>query len=289
MTVRYAALCCCLALTAMAGRAGAAPATLATLAGSWTVVHVRTDEGTSRRTALPPDDPSLVGRTLAIAPGAVTLQTLQGAQLCGGATLSSKPATLSQLLPGGDADGGGSKPSAYGLPLADDAKVDALILSCAQGGIGSSMGMGASGTGGTWLLPLADGTLAMSYVNGSLLILTHGGAVAPRASFNCAAAASAAEHAVCSSTDLAGLDRSVASAYGADARQFQGIGDPAALGKLRSFAKSVVAAARRLRRGRAPACDASWVSAWRRLATRRLLRASRGVTCRAGSGNIPVE
>ena len=222
-------------MTFAVGPACAAPATPATLTGSWTVEHVRTDERSSRRTALPPDDPSLVGRTLTFAPGRVTLQTLQGPQVCGGAVLSAKSTVVSGLLAGGE---GSVKPSAYGLPLADGAKADTLFLSCTEGGVGPGAGMGASGAGTTWLLPLPDGTLAMNYIDGAVLIVSRGGAGRPSASFDCARAAGPAEHAICGSADLAGVDRSLASAYGADARQFQAIGDPAALAKLRASQKA---------------------------------------------------
>jgi uncharacterized protein YecT (DUF1311 family) len=219
---------------AVTSQAGAAPVTLATLAGSWSVAHVRTDEGSSRRTALPPDDPSLVGRTLTIAPGRVTLQTLQGPQVCGGAMVSAKSTVVSGLLAGGE---GSIKPSAYGLPLPEGAKADTLFLSCTEGGVGPGAGMGASGAGTTWLLPLTNGSLAMSYIDGALLILSRG-TVAASASFDCARAEGATERAICGSADLAGIDRSLASAYGADARQFQAIGDPAALAKLRASQKA---------------------------------------------------
>lgn len=183
------------------------------LSGSWEVVHVAVDARDQPHWYYRPDDPRLLGRELVIDESRVHLSG--GSLDCNEAHWKSRKTSWGQLL--GKSFRRSPNPSVAALPspadfgstVAKGAIVSVNSLSCAQPA--ASRGKPWANA---WFVMQGPDTLALRLDSSALLMLVRRAATAkPRASFDCAAASTATERALCSRTDLAGLDRSVSAAY----------------------------------------------------------------------------
>lgn len=111
-------------------------------------------------------------------------------------------------------------PADFGLPLANDAKVEVLSPLCADGLYAKRMGgchydkPPPDEIQGAWLIALAPDQLALRWHEEVFLILKRLPKDAkPAASFDCAKAATPTEKAICGSVALAAYDVSVAETY----------------------------------------------------------------------------
>jgi uncharacterized protein YecT (DUF1311 family) len=104
-------------------------------------------------------------------------------------------------------------PEDYELPLADEAPVDVLSVSCKGRVWGASLGR-AGGIRGAWMVVLPTGQLALRSYDETILILNRLPENAkPVASFDCNKAKIPSEKTICRSLSLASFDKSIAEAY----------------------------------------------------------------------------
>lgn len=181
--------------------------------GEWQVTEVRVDRQATRTLAYGPNDARLRYRLAHIQPNQVEFDTPEHAA-CDRPSWKERQTAVGPLWRG-SFPGRGTPPEQptardWGLSLRDTDLVHVHDLNCSKGGFGPENGE----TPGTWFLPLADGQLAVRWHDGTVLLLRKLGlAERPKASFDCAKAGTPTEHTICSSHNLAGLDRSVSEAY----------------------------------------------------------------------------
>jgi len=199
------------ALLSATSHAGTQPP--AELAGAWDVEHVAVDEQDQMHWGMRPDDPQLIGRELLIQGGVIHLpghsepcnQPAWKAETLSWRALFAK--TFSRA-PGG---GRSTKPSPadFGLKVQPSAEVTFYRV-CPAPDISPRDAWQQQ----RWVAQRDSEVLLMHYSNQVLLTLRRrpaGGK--PRASYDCAKAATSTEKTICGSFKLSGWDRSVAKAF----------------------------------------------------------------------------
>jgi hypothetical protein len=229
----------CLALLAatVGGVSGARAATATDppppLAGVWEVEQLATDGQDSLHQQYHPGDPRLIGRTVVIAGGRVSLRF--GHDLdCQQSTWKPQKTTWGYLLSRGfprPTDGGRSaRPSADDFELGVTSKQQAIAYTvCAEKVPGRAAAPAFPLN--NWVVSLPGGKIALRADPQFILILRRRSADAkPSAgTFDCSKPANPAESAICSDFDLASWDRSAAMARDELAKQLT----PSGAAKLR--------------------------------------------------------
>jgi uncharacterized protein YecT (DUF1311 family) len=185
----------------------------AEIAGTWDVEAVKVDDEDALHWQVKPDDPQLMGRTMII--DAAKVQFEIGKIGCQQTSWPARKSTWGVLIGKGfprPTEGGRSptpSPSDFELKVKKTDAATAFSL-CPTSGRGVP-----KFPRDTWVVSRAPDQLAFRYGSQVLLLLRRRAADAkPRASFDCAKAASPTEQTICASFDLASWDRSVALAFG---------------------------------------------------------------------------
>lgn len=182
--------------------------------GTWQVAKVNVDTGASRRLLYQHDDPRLKGRLFTIGSDKIMPNTPERIS-CQRPTIARKRIT-SDLLIKDSMGWRGLDPQIpttkdYELPISSNTPVEVLSVSCEDGVWCGSLGHEIRGA---WLVFMPNGQLALRWYDETILILERLPANAkPKASFNCAKAATPVEKTICKSVALASFDQSVAESY----------------------------------------------------------------------------
>lgn len=190
--------------------------------GTWQVTEVLTDKG-NPAVGQGLDDkylvPKYLGRILTLAPKRLSINTPRDIP-CEDPKLSSRNSTASEIIAKSISTrfSSPSLPTAQDmrLPLANDAPVKVLYLSCNDGLRAKDMGMSALAdmTNVLWFIGLDNNRLAMNWHDQTVLILSRVSEnTKPVASFNCAKAETAVEKTICGSIGLAAYDKSLTQVY----------------------------------------------------------------------------
>jgi uncharacterized protein YecT (DUF1311 family) len=186
------------------------------LSGIWQVRTVHINMAASRRAGYGLNDPRLRGRLFNFSHEKVTNDTPE-ATVCFLPKVSTASTNIVELI-GKSMAGYGypsrqSTPGDYGIEINRAAIAEVISISCAgriwEGGLGAD-----NGPNGAWIFFRPDGELVLRWYDETILVLEKlDVAVVPRPSFNCSAAKSLTEIAICRSVELASFDRSIADAY----------------------------------------------------------------------------
>lgn len=185
----------------------------APLQGTWDVVRVAVDPADQPRWTWRPDDPRLLGRELVIA--ADSLQFDGDSARCDAPRWTPQPTTWSALLrdsfPRPPAPGRAAAPRPADLGLAVNAgdTLNLQVPACQP----DAGGRTTAPWDATWLVQTGPDRLLLRHGQALLHLARRAASTTPRASFSCAAAASASEKTLCGNVALAAWDRSVAQAW----------------------------------------------------------------------------
>jgi uncharacterized protein YecT (DUF1311 family) len=196
----------------LATSARAADQVPASLVGAWDVEHVAVDEQDQMHWDMRPDDPQLLGRELLIQPDTITF-TGDEKPTCQQSTWKARTLEWSKLFartfsrsPGN----GRPVPSDFGLKV-DKADKATYYEICPDPG---AVSRALAAYNRRWVVQRKTDVLVMHYSDQVLLtLLRRPKGARPRASFDCGKATTPTETTICASFDLAGWDRSVATAY----------------------------------------------------------------------------
>ena len=208
----------------------------ATLIGTWQVTKVNIDTGASRRMLYQYNDPRLTGRLFTIAREQLTNNTPES-QLCVNPKVVMHRTTALKLI-GNNMAGRGYVPETptpkdYELPLANNAPVDVLSVSCKDGLFEGGLGP-VEGMRGAWIIVLHKDQLAIRWYDETILLLRRlPDNAKPVASFDCHKAVTVVEKTICGSVALAAFDQSVAQAYKFAEKFFKEVENPEALTQLK--------------------------------------------------------
>lgn len=186
------------------------------LTGRWQVAEVHINTGSSRTVSYGWNDPALRWRMFTFSDTQVTDDAPE-AGYCQAPQAKVTRMELGKLF-GTSLAGDGypvrqATPTDYAFKSSPGEAVDVISLVCRnglwQGGLGAD-----GGPQGAWMYFTPDGHLILRWYDETLLVLERLPAHAtPRASFDCARAASSAEKTLCGSLQLAAFDRSISAAY----------------------------------------------------------------------------
>lgn len=185
------------------------------LYGTWDVVRVAVDPADQPRWTWRPDDPQLLGRELVIAADALQWD-VNGAR-CNQPQWSRQPGTWRTLLaasfPRPPAPGRADAPTPAQMGL--DARTDGSGPISVQRPrcTPDADGRVAAPFDATWLVQTTPDRLLLRHGQALLHLARRAPGAAPRASFDCQAAKSPSEQALCADVALAAWDRSVAQAW----------------------------------------------------------------------------
>ncbi|MCK7580813.1 MAG: hypothetical protein MZV65_37780 [Chromatiales bacterium] len=203
----------------------------ATLFGTWQVSDVRIDRGDTRPWGYKSNVHKYLGRIFVFTPERLTYNTpwwKESKQVCEAPKVAVRRAPALRIVktslctrPFQPVQ---PRPTDFGLPLADDVSVEVLSLFCRNELMSSGMGGNCrlepqpadlrDEIKGAWLIALNPDELALRWHEEVFLILKRLPKDAkPRASFDCARAATETERAICGSVSLAAFDVSVAGSY----------------------------------------------------------------------------
>lgn len=193
------------------------------LLGTWQVTDVRTDRGDTRPWAYKYNPHKFLGRVFVFTPERLTSNALLREGPCDGFKVVVRRTTALKVVshsvysrPGYET---GPGPKDFGLPIADNAPVEALALHCKEGplfgGVSSAVDpLHPDEIRSSWLMTLNPEQLALSLYDGVFLILQRLPKDAkPTPSFDCAKASTNTEKTICGSVALAAYDKSVAGTY----------------------------------------------------------------------------
>jgi len=208
-------------LLAATGMVQADSSSGAPLQGTWDVVRVAVDPADQPRWTWRPDDPRLLGRELVIAADALRLDG--DSARCVAPRWTQQPGTWAALLrdsfprPPAPGRAAAPRPADLGLAvgIADPLQLQRPTCNADAGG------RIVAPWDATWLVQTGPDRLLLRHGQALLHLARRSANAAPRASFSCAAAASASEKTLCGSVALAAWDRSVAQAW-REARQRRG-------------------------------------------------------------------
>ncbi len=208
----------------------------ATLLGTWQVTEVHIDTAAAWRRYYQYNDPRLTGRLFTIGHQQLTSTTSEE-ELCVNPKVSIRRTTAAELIKNSMAGRrntvpGTPTPKDYELPLADNAPVDVLSVSCKGDGLfGGDLGHGIEGA---WIVVLNKDQLALRWYDETILLLHRFPDNArPKPSFDCHKATTVVEKAICGSAILAAIDQSVAQTYKFAVNVFKEAENPQALAQLK--------------------------------------------------------
>lgn len=204
--------------------------------GAWEVAGVHVDTGATRTPHYRPDDFRLTGRIFRFSSGSITSNTPERQDCLSPHIAKSLP--ISQLIESSMAGRAAppARPTAadYRLRLPDNASTPAFTVQCKGKLWGAGLGR-EDGVQGTWLLPLANGNLALRWHDETILELKRlPEGVRPHPSFDCRQASNESENAICRSIPLAKMDVSIAQSFAAAAQELQEAGSRNSLAALRT-------------------------------------------------------
>ncbi len=190
--------------------------------GKWQVTQVLFDQG-GKETIQGLDDKYLIpkyqGRIFSLASNRLSINTPKD-PVCEEPKLTSRKSTAAEVIAKSISsrlfDKSHPTTKDMQLPLADDAVVDVMYLTC-KGILRSKdrdRKVYADLSNALWFIDLGNNQLAMSWQEQSVLILSRvANNAKPVASFNCAKAGTDVEKAICGSVGLAAYDKSLAQTY----------------------------------------------------------------------------
>ena len=207
-----------------------------TLIGTWQVTEVHIDTAAAWRRYYQYNDPRLTGRLFTIGHQQLTSTTSEE-ELCVNPKVAIRRTTAAELIKNSMAGRrntvpGTPTPKDYELPLADNAPVDVLSVSCKGDGLfGGGLGHAIEGA---WIVVLHKDQLAIRWYDETILLLRRFPDNAqPKPSFDCHKAATVTEETICGSVALAALDQSVAQTYKFAVNVFKEAENPQALAQLK--------------------------------------------------------
>lgn len=208
-----------------------------TLVGNWLVTEVHIDTGATRTPQYQYNDPRLTGRLFAIANDRLTTNTPEE-KLCVDPKASVRSISAEKLLDNSMAGRGSAPeiptPKDYLLPLASNASIEAVTVSCKDGLLAGGLGR-EGGIRGAWIIALPNDKLAIRWYDETILVLSRlRENTKPNPSFKCDKATTPAEKTICGSIALAAFDRSIAQSYSSAVRQFKDVQNPEGLNRLKS-------------------------------------------------------
>lgn len=182
--------------------------------GEWQVDEVRVDSGATRTLGYGPNDPRQRYRVIHIDANQVAVGGPEPSRC---ERPSWKPREVAAGLlwrtsfAGRGAEPMQPAPRDWGFALQEDQRVRVFELECNDK---STFGPDNGNRPSTWFLPLPDGRVALRWYDQTVLVLKKlAPGDPPRPSFDCARATSPAEKTICSSHELAGLDKSMSEGY----------------------------------------------------------------------------
>jgi uncharacterized protein YecT (DUF1311 family) len=233
--VRRAATAALLAGTPATAQAASSPTGLPL--GEWRVQAVHVDGERTSRMAITPNDPAWVGRRISSTAEQLTIEDTDG-DVCHGPSATVQATTFPALMAatmGARPEGApNATPADYQLP-AISGQVRVYWIACRSGYFGPP---DFQGHPNAWLVQYQHGLLIGWADHTVLAAASASDTAASGPSFDCAKAASAAEHAICQSPDLSAADRSIAAAY--RNAQYWCDNDPAKLAALAKMQKGWV-------------------------------------------------
>lgn len=210
------------------------------LFGTWEVTDVHVDTGATRTPLYRPDDFRLIGRIFRFSSGSIISNTPERQDCPSPRIGKSLPAV--KLIESSMA--GRALPPVlptaqdYRLQLPGDPKASAFTVKCNGKLWGASLGR-EDGNRGAWLLPLANGKLALRWYGETILELKRlPEGARPDPSFNCRQASTDSEKAICRSVPLAKLDVSIARSFAAAAQELQEAGRGNSLAALKTHQRA---------------------------------------------------
>jgi hypothetical protein len=152
-----------------------------TLKGTWLVKAVRVDLAATRTLHYQRDDPQLLGTRFKIGDTRIETNTPESRECLRPKVLVWKSTAAAFLATTMAAHGDPAAPAtlkSYELPLAEDAPVSVLWITCQSGRFGpraSAAARHAVGADdiGTWILVLPSGELAVRWFDETILLLRH--------------------------------------------------------------------------------------------------------------------
>jgi len=184
--------------------------------GTWQVAKVKVDTGASRKLLYQHDDPRLKGRIFKIAPDKFVQNTPEHIS-CTNPNVTVERILAATLIKNSMSWRGIGQeiPTPQDFELQHDLneQVDVLRARCGIKYWAGSLGPD-DGIEGVWIIILPGDRLAIRWFDDTILILSRLPVDAkPKASFNCAKAATPVEKTICGSVALAFFDQSVAESY----------------------------------------------------------------------------
>ncbi|MDE2453963.1 MAG: hypothetical protein KGL43_10235 [Burkholderiales bacterium] len=181
------------------------------LAGQWDVVRVAVDPADQPHWLYRPGDPRLLGRTFEVDSSGLRFDDAECSAPAWKSTRSTWRALLARTYPRPPSPRGATFPSPaqMGLGVNATAPIEVLRPRC-QAPAGARV---FPPFDDGWAVARADGRLWLRYEEALLTLEPRRADARPRASFDCHAAASPAERAICGDFSLAAWDRSVALAF----------------------------------------------------------------------------
>ena len=162
--------------------------------------------------------PKYLGRLITIKPDTFSINTHDN-PLCNEAAFTQNKSSAGELIAQSISIGVGSGrtlPQDIEFPITSETVIDVFYLTC-QGVLQSKdrgMEVLADKSNATWLVPLPNDQIALSWHEQSVLILNRVSEDAiPSASFDCSNAGTTVEKTLCSNIGLAAYDKSLARAY----------------------------------------------------------------------------
>lgn len=190
--------------------------------GKWQVSKVLTDQGAGEVTQGLDDKyliPKYLGRIITVKANRLFINTPND-DPCESPSLTIRKSTAAEIIAksisGRFPDPSMPTTQDMQLPLASDAPIEALYLSCKDALRAKDRGMSALAnlSNVVWFIDLGNNQLAMSWHEQTILILSRVSSnIKPVASFNCAKAGTVTEKAICSDVGLAAYDKSLAQTY----------------------------------------------------------------------------
>ncbi|MTH46055.1 lysozyme inhibitor LprI family protein [Intestinirhabdus alba] len=181
-----------------------------TFIGEWQVKHVYIDSQRASRSAIPFDDPLLVGRVMSLTPEKITGRYLSEPGCEQPVLIAQSTTTLNHLLAltlGDDTRINLARD--YLLETQGDNNVVPFLIECSSGMVGP-----AGENIANWLTMMDKQTLLTNWQGNTLLLLQKlSPGVAEKPSFSCQKAGNITEKTICKFPTLAAWDRSVAAAY----------------------------------------------------------------------------
>lgn len=200
------------------------------LAGTWQVreVHVNTSSGRSSQYRW--NDPRLMWRLFIFQGNRVTNDTENFTDTCEVTSSETTSMPLRNLMLA-SIGGYGFPPTTDANPVADyelgigsNAIVTAIRLVCSDGLWQRGLGVSYSDpkfvpVSGAWIVSTSDGGIYIRWRDETILKLAETPAESIKPTFDCASAKKVSEVAICRSTELSSLDRSIKEAFGQSVKQ----------------------------------------------------------------------